>query len=201
MRYIPQNKGFSLIEVIVLITVFTFAMGAVVTSVLYFYRSNQHTIEQAFAVDSARRGIEFMVRDIREAAYSDAGDYPVISISEDEFSFFSDIDRDNSIERVRYFIDGVNLRKGVTNATGDPLVYDDVNEVLSIVSDNVRNVAQGISTFVYFDDQGVVITDFNNITDVAFVRVNVVVNINPDRLPNEFTLRSSATLRNLKTNL
>ena len=96
---------------------------------------------------------------------------------------------------------GTDLKKGLTEASGDPPKYLDTNETISIISDSARNIEQGISVFEYFDSQGVEITDYNNISDVAFVKVNLVVNINENRLPDEFTLRSSATLRNLKTNL
>jgi prepilin-type N-terminal cleavage/methylation domain-containing protein len=196
-----SGSGFTIIETLVVISVFAIIMMAITSSVLYFYRSNTNAVEQAFAVNSARKGIEFMVRDIREAIYSDEGSYPIISFSPNSFYFYSDIDRDNSIERIRYFLENSNLKKGVTDSTGDPPVYLDANENVSVVSDSVRNIEQSSPVFAYFDDKGSEITNFASTTDVAFVMVNLIVNINPNRLPNEFTLRSSATLRNLKINL
>ena len=65
----------------------------------------------------------------------------------------------------------------------------------------VRNIARAIPVFTYFDDAGVQIIVLSRVTDVAYVRVNVIVDANPNRAPDEFRLRSSATLRNLKTNL
>lgn len=202
MRYkIKKTKGFTIIEMLVVISIFTLIMTAISSSILYFYRSNKIILEQAYAINSARKGIEFMVRDIKETVYSDEGAYPIISMDANSFYFYSDIDRDDSVERVRYFIDGTNLKKGLTEASGDPPEYLDANESTSVVSDSTRNIEQGISVFEYFDAQGVEITDYNNISEVAFVKVNLVVNINANRLPDEFSLRSSATLRNLKTNL
>lgn len=201
ISYGMKTKGFTMIETIVVISIFAIVMIAVSSSIVYFYRSNRIVLEQAYAINSARKGIEFMVRDIKEAIYSDEGAYPIISIGANSFYFYSDIDRDDSIERVRYFVDGTDLKKGLTEASGDPPKYLDTNETISIISDSARNIEQGISVFKYFDAQGAEITDYNNISDVAFVKVNLVVNINENRLPDEFTLRSSATLRNLKTNL
>lgn len=202
MRYKTQIKnGFTIIETLVVIGVFTLVMLAISSSILYFYKSNTITLEQAFAINSARKGIEFMTRDIREIIYSDEGAYPIISIGANSFYFYSDIDRDNSIERVRYFMDGTDLKKGLTEAAGDPPKYLDGNEVISVISDSARNIEQGISVFKYFDGQGNEIVDYDKVSDVAFVKVNLVVNINANRLPDEFTLRSSATLRNLKINL
>ena len=199
-----KNKskfGFTIIETLIVIAVFILIMIAVASSILYFYKSNTITLEQAYAINSARKGIEFMVRDIREVIYSDEGAYPVISMGANSFYFYSDIDRDNSVERIRYFIEGTDLKKGLTESSGDPPKYLDSNEVISTISDSTRNVEQGVSVFKYFDNQGNEITNYDKIDDVAFVKVNLVVNINANRLPDEFTLRSSATLRNLKTNL
>jgi len=200
-KYSASRLGFTIIETLVVISAFVFIMVAITSSILYFYKSNTITLEQAYAINSARKGIEFMVRDIKEIIYSDEGAYPIISIDANSFYFYSDIDRDSSIERIRYFIDGTDLKKGITDASGDPPQYLDINETISVVSDSSRNIEQGISVFKYFDNQGNEIIDYANISDVAFVKVNLVVNINANRLPDEFTLRSSATLRNLKTNL
>jgi len=84
----------------------------------------------------------------------------------------------------------------VLEPSGDPLVYTDA-ETSSVVSNQVRNVANSITTFTYYDEDGILITDYARAADVRFVRLDLVVNVNPNRLPNELTLRSSATLRNL----
>ena len=196
-----SNKGISLIETIVIISVFSIVMAVLSFSVLYFYRTNTFGVKQVYAIESARKGVELMARDIREIIYSDDGSYPVIEIDPFYFYFYSDIDRDNNIERIKYYVDGSNLKKAITKPTGDPLVYEDINETVSVISDNVRNADQDVSVFTYYDDTGVEITDFSRGIDVAFVKIRLIVNIDPNRNPEEFTLRSSATLRNLKTNL
>ena len=48
----------TLIEAVVWIAVFISAMLALSTSVLYFYRTSNYTIQQAFATASAQRGID-----------------------------------------------------------------------------------------------------------------------------------------------
>src|SRR3989344_2937979 len=71
------------------------------------------------------------------------------------------------------------------------------SEVTSVISRYVRNTAQGISTFRYYDEIGSEITNFANWTSVRFVTVNLAVNVNTAALPNQFTLSSSAAIRNL----
>ena len=202
IQHEKRQSGLSIIEMLVTISIFVIVMGAIVSSVIIFYRSNGFAVEQAFAVNSARMGVEQMVRDIREATLSDVGDYPIIEMSTSTLLFYSDIDRDDSVELVRFFLEDDSFKKGVTNSSGIPPVYAmSTDEGVSAISDNVRNVEEDTAIFRYFDSDGVEVIDFNNIADVSFVQVNLIVNVNPTRLPNEFSVRSSATLRNLKINL
>ncbi|HEY4502500.1 MAG TPA: prepilin-type N-terminal cleavage/methylation domain-containing protein [Candidatus Paceibacterota bacterium] len=195
------KKGFTLIEMILVVGISSLVLGTIVSSVLYFYRTNAHAVEQVYAIEGARKGIEYLVRDLREATYADDGSYPFIAISDSEVFFYSDVDRDDSVERIRYRLVSGVLEKGVTKAHGNPATYSDVDELFSVISTSVRNEENNVPIFSYFDAGGTAIADFNNVTDVVFISVNLIININPARLPEDFTLRSSATIRNLKTNL
>lgn len=187
----------TLIETVVWVAVTTSAMLAIVTSVQYFYRTNNYAVEQSAAVSSAQRGVEEMVKTIREAAYSSNGAYPIVSMATSTFSFYADVDNDPYIERLRFYIEGGSLKRGIIDPSGDPPVYTNP-ETQSSLSDYVRNVEQSVATFRYYDLNGNLMTDLTDIAEVRFVEVTVVVNINPFRLPNQFTLRSTAALRNLR---
>ncbi|MFZ2555942.1 MAG: hypothetical protein WAZ27_01215 [Minisyncoccia bacterium] len=187
----------TLIETVVWVAVATSAMLAIVTSVQYFYRTNNYAVEQSAAVSSAQRGVEEMVKTIREAAYSSNGAYPIIAMGTSTFSFYADVDNDPFIERLRFFVENGALKRGIIDPSGDPPVYTNPETVTS-VSDFVRNVDQSVATFKYYDLSGTLMTDLTDIAEVRFVEVTVVVNINPFRLPNQFTLRSTAAMRNLK---
>jgi type II secretory pathway pseudopilin PulG len=97
-------KSFTLIETIVVILIFTLLMGAVSASVVLLYRTYGYTWEQSIAIDEARRGIETMVKEIREARSGEDGSYPIEYAGDKEFIFYSDIDGDGKTERVRYFL-------------------------------------------------------------------------------------------------
>ena len=199
LRLPDQSRwaGFTLVETVIVISVVTLVMGAVVSSVIYFYRVNDYAIEQAFAITSARRGVESMVQDIREATYSDIGTYPIVEMGSTTFILYSDVDRDDRVERIRYFLDGQNFKRGSIESSGSPRTYDSANEVVATLSDNVRNGALDKSIFEYYGKDGSELTDMSDLDALGLVRVNLVVNVNPTRLPSDFLLRSTAALRNI----
>ena len=55
--------------------------------------------------------------------------------------------------------------------------------------------------FTYYNGDGLEIIPGNDLDEVRFVEVNLIVNVDPNRQPEEFVLRSSAYLRNLKPTL
>ena len=197
------KSGLTPVEMLVYLAIFVIVILAVTYSSASFYRYNRYGLEQSQATDSARRGIEPAINNIREATYSDEGSYPIISAATSSLSFYSDVDRDNSVEKIRLYLDTSNntFKKGLTESAGDPPTYDNQSEALFILAKDVRNDEQGVNIFRYYDNSGVEVVNLSNVSDISFVVMSVIVNVNPARSPNEFTLRAGASLRNLKTNL
>jgi len=194
-------KGMTLLEVVVYCGLFSLAMMAILSAVIFYYHSNRYTLEQYSQLETARKGISLMVQEIREADYSDTGSFPVILASNNNFTIFSDIDSDSKMEKVRFFLNGLLFQEGVTKSSGIPAVYNPANETITTVSEDVRNQSANLPIFSYYDQNGNLLSGTINPQSIAYVTVKLIVNVNPDTLPNEFTLYSSATLRNLKTNL
>jgi len=101
-------KGFTLVETLVAIIVFSLALGVVTSFIILGYRNQGYAWQQALAINEARRGIETMIREIREAKTGQDGSYPIEKAEDKEFIFYSDIDKDGDIERVRYFLGTAN---------------------------------------------------------------------------------------------
>ncbi len=102
-----MKKGFTLIETLVAIVVFTISLGAVSGLIVTSYRHYENVWQQALATNEARTGVEVMIKQIREARPGDDGSYPIVLAGDKEFSFFSDIDEDGETEKVRYFLGSV----------------------------------------------------------------------------------------------
>ncbi len=185
------------IESMVWIALLVAAITAICSTVLYFYRTNAYSLEQSTAVTSAQRGLETMVRTIREAAFSSQGAFPIVSVQPNDFVFYADVDNDPLIERVHYYLSGTTLMRGVLNPTGNPPDYIG-SETVEGIADYVRNTAVGTSTFRYYDALGAeVASSTTGYTAVRFVKVTLGINVNTATLPNQLSLYSSAALRNL----
>ena len=193
-----KGAGFTLIETIVTIMIFTLVMGVIAGFIVVGYRTQSYTFQQAVAIDEARKGIETMVKEIREARAGDDGSYIIEKADDFEFIFYSDIDKDEATERVRYFVEGTDFKKGVTEPSGWPIKYHSENEEIFILSQHVRNQP---SIFRYFDGDHNELSSPARLKDTKLMRVYLVINVNPARSPRDFELESDVQIRNLKTNL
>lgn len=191
-----MKRGVTLLETMVWIAIFTATMLAVSSSVLYFYRTSNYAIQEATAVTSAQRGVDSMVRTIREAAFSSIGAYPIIAMATSSFTFYANTDTDSGIEQVRLYISGNTVMEGIIQPTGDPAVYTGA-EVATQLADNVKNNEQGVTMFTYYDQTGAQITNLSQIASLRFVTIDLVTDIDPNRTPTITTIRSSTALRNL----
>lgn len=193
-----KGKGFTLIEALIAIFIFVLGVGAVLGLTVNLYQTHSFSLHLSSAISEARRGIEVMVKEIREAKTGDDGSYIIEKADDYQFIFFSDIDNDGAAERVRYFLDGTTFKKGVIKPTGWPIKYQSEDEEFKIITSYVRNQPP---IFHYYDGQGNELSAPARLKDTKLMKLYLVVNINPERPPFDFSLESYVQLRNLKTNL
>ncbi len=200
---LPQkNSGMTLVEMVVVIGIYTILLLVITNSIFSIYQYNAYAIEQAGEIDNARRGMTQWNRDAKEMNVAEDGTFPVRVIQPHRFGYFSDTDADSTVEYVEYVLASTTVTKYTYNATGTPLTYNfstpDSSEVLSRF---VQNILQGTSTFFYYDDSGNQLGTSSPLLDVRYIQAQIIVNIDPERSPGEFMLRSSIAPRNLKDNL
>lgn len=193
-----HKRAFTLVETIVVLAVFTVVMLALMDAIVTFYHLNAYTIAQAYQVDHARRGVDALVRDMREMTYADNGAFPLVLRESYRIGFYSDIDRDASVEYIEYRLSSTTLEKRIYNATGTPPTYSTTTpESVHTISEYVQNQIQSSPIFVYYDKNGVQATSTTPTINIAYAKISVIVNIDPVRDPGQYMLRSSASLRNL----
>lgn len=203
IKTVRQNFGMTLVETIVAIGIITILSGVVFGTAQYFYQSQGFASAQGEEVDNARRGITRLTQDLREMTQSENGIFPVAEIEPFLVGFYSDIDKDDSVEYVRYSLDsgGTDFYKRVYNPTGNPPVYNlgsPDEEIL--LSRYVQNRDQSIDIFTYYNSNHVEVTS-TQLADVRFIEAALIVNVDPIRSPGEFLLKTSVAPRNIKDNL
>ena len=77
-RFMNQN-GVTLLEVLVSVAVFVLATGVVAGFVIQGTRVQDIAFGQNTAITEARRGVETMVREIREIQIADNGAFPLVT--------------------------------------------------------------------------------------------------------------------------
>jgi prepilin-type N-terminal cleavage/methylation domain-containing protein len=200
------SNGFTLIETLVAVFVFALAMGVITGFVVMGYRAQGYTWQQSQAIDEARKGVETMVKEIREARTAENGAYIIDTAEDFQFIFYSDVDKDDEIEKVRYYIEGdpnsdigAQFMKSTIEPEGFPAIYPPENEIPVVVSNYTRNSPP---IFQYYQDDGTELIEMPaRKKDTKVMKVFLVININLNRSPQDFELESKVQIRNLKTNL
>jgi type II secretory pathway component PulJ len=198
-----RHFGFTLVEMLVVIAIYTLLIVAITSSVAQIYKTNSYTFEQANEVEAARRSIGIWVRDAREMTLGADGSYPVEILQNNKMGFYSDIDRDSTVEYVEYSLSSTTLTKKTFQPVGTPPVYStSTADTTEILSTYVQNGLQNVPVFTYYNATGTVLASPSAmLTDMRYIVMKVIVNIDPARSPGEFMLHASAAPRNIKDNL
>lgn len=190
-------KAFTLAETVVVTAILGTVALALTSMIWFFYRSNAYLLEQTSAVDSANRGLNVAYKDIREASYGEDGTYPIATAGTSTITFYSDIDKDGPVEKVRLYLSGGTFYKGVTNASGNPPSYIGQSEATYTIATWVKN-ATSTPVIRYYDSAGTELTGTIDVSGIHSVRIRLDVDLNPLRAPNVVILERTATLRNLR---
>lgn len=199
-----KKSGFSLIEALVIVALNTVLLLVITSTVAQLYKNHGYTFEQSNEIEVARKGLGTWVRDAREMTSGANGAFAIVLAGTSTFGFFSDVDKDSSIEYVEYSLGtSTTLRKYTYNPTGYPATYSTTTpSSIEILSEYVQNGKQNTDIFKYYNSNGARIASPQTmISDITYITMNIVVNIDPVRSPGEFMLQGSAAPRNLKTNL
>ncbi len=191
---LQSEEGFTLLETLIVITIFALALGAITSFIIMTYQVHDFIWHQAIAVGEARTGIETMVKEIRNAQPGDDGSHIIERADDFEFIFYSNIDDDKDVERVRYFLKGTTFKRGVINPIGWPIEYPLVQEQIFTLSQYVRNLTP---IFRYFDSEGNELATPARLRDTKLMKVSLLINVDPYRVPHDFHLASKVYVRNL----
>ncbi|QQS38918.1 prepilin-type N-terminal cleavage/methylation domain-containing protein [Candidatus Woesebacteria bacterium] len=200
-----NSAGITLIELLVVMGI-SLILGGGVLGLQYILAQNQQlAIDSYYNVDTANINLNTMTREIRTARVSATGSYPIATADDNEIIFYSDIDFDNVVERVRYTRNDNELEKGIVKPSGQPASYVISNEIVKLLTEDIRN--DDLPIFTYFNGDWP-IDIINNplssppvLSDIKLVRIYLKVNQSSDPTSEDFILDSYTTFRMLKDNL
>lgn len=189
-----NQKGYTMIEMAFSIAIVAVLMSLGADFIKTGYKASTFGREQAEAVENGRKAMESVSLDVREAAQSERGDYPLASAQAQNFEWYGDINNDGKTEHIRYYINGTDLMRAVTlpDATNQYTIAGETD----IIAQFINN--QAIPIFTYYDDNNLVTA---NINEIRLVKVFLMVNVTPIIMPNDYEIETDIQLRNLKDNL
>ncbi len=198
-----SKSGFTVIEILVSIFILTLIGLAVFSFAKDIFSLNRITSDSLTAQGEARRALKSMSAEIRTASPSSLGAYALAQTATSSFTFYSNVDDDSLKERIRYFLDGTTLKRGIIKPSGTPLTYNPANEVISELIHDVANATTSI--FSYYDENydgtTQALIEPINISNVRLVKITVVIDKNPQKSLGPMTLTTQISMRNLKDNL
>lgn len=196
------TKGYSLPEIVITVAILTIIIGAVGA-----FQSNIFSLNRVIQVGinnqyEAKKIIRPFANEVRGAVTSDTGSYALEETGTSTFIFYSNIDDDAKIERIRYFLDGNVFKKGITKSEGNPLNYNQDNEQIIQVVHNVLST----DIFEYYDStydgtaSSSVLTFPIHTSDVRLVRIRLEIDNDPNKEPAPMIAETKISIRNLKDN-
>lgn len=198
-----SRRGFTLIEVMFALGMFAAIAGVVSWIVITSIHSNAIIWEQLTTQNNGRAVLDQFVNNVRKAEGSSIGNYVVERATDSEFVFYANVDDDTAKERVRFWLSGTDVYRGVTHVTGTPLGYADTETVVRL-AESVVNTQQGIPLFEYYDDtypaSQTPLSSPVNVTKVRLVRMQIELEKDPTQSPEPLHVETVVSIRSLKAN-
>jgi type II secretory pathway pseudopilin PulG len=198
-----KKFAFTVIEIIIVIGIFI-----IVSLIVFGWQKDIFSFQEIFRKkisfqEQVRKIVKDFTAEVRTAQYSSLGSYPIEEATKSSFIFYSNIDNDQLVERIRYFLDGKKLKKGIIKPSGQPLRYNLADEKIIELIDFVINPNQEI--FLYYDKNytgtGNPLPFPVNISSIRLVKMTITIDDDLNRPPEAITETVEVTIRNLKDNL
>lgn len=204
MKTNHTQKGFTIIEIIISVFILSLILISATTFQRDVFSLNYSLQGNLNAQIEARHVVRVMVAELRKASPSSIGAYPIASASSTAITFYSDIDSNGSKERVRYFVSGSEVKRGIIVPTGNPAVYNSGSETITTVISGFVS-SSTLPLFQYYPSTysgtSTAMTYPLDIPSVRLIKITAIINKDPAHNPTPFIVTSQVNLRNLKDNL
>ena len=198
-----SRAGFTLIEIIISIgilsgIIFMVSMFSLDVFNFQIFFSDVFIAQQEISLTLTEMGVQ-----VRSIGPSDNGSYPIESASSTAIVFYSDINGDNAFERVRYFVSGNILRRGVIEPTGNPATYPLAGEsTRDVVSNIILPPTASQSLFLYYDKNytgaQAPMSEPIDVNQVRLIKATITTDKTPQNIQGRVDYFSTMMIRNLR---
>jgi prepilin-type N-terminal cleavage/methylation domain-containing protein len=193
-----KKNGYTLIEMLVVIAVLLIIFPALFLGIQTLYDMHANTFSKARALANGSEVLRKMLTDIRSGTYGEDGSLPVVQVATTSLTLFSDTQPTGGALRIRYFLDGDSLKRGVIipDATSH---YVEASETVSTILTHLDVPVTQAGLFRYYDAEGILLPATASSTlSVQRIEVTLPLVVKNGRGTTTTTLSSSASIRNLK---
>lgn len=200
---VKTKKGFTLVELLVSVGIFLMIGLTVANFGRDIFAINTSLQNNLGAQLDGRNVIRKLMAELRSSSPSSLGGYPIEQAGTSTLIFYTNIDSSVNKERLRYFLSGTTLMRGVIKPSGSPLTYNAGSETFSTIA---RNIVNGTSTaiFEYFNGNyagtSTPLAQPVTTSQVRLIRATIIIDADPNKSPQPITITSQAMIRNLKDN-
>jgi prepilin-type N-terminal cleavage/methylation domain-containing protein len=205
-KTLASQRGLTLVEMLIAIVIFSLILIGTLLLLKYIYKNYGYVMEQGLSLNGVQKGIKVLTDDVRGARSADSGAYPIVSADKFDFVFYANIDNDIITERVHYYLQNQEIKKGITKPSGTPPSYPSGDQTTTTLVTHVVNTAAQ-PLFYFFDtnypaDQinNPIVVPVSDVGKVRLVKMDMFYNLNPFRAPDNVRLESFVEMRNLKDN-
>ena len=204
MKNSSNRGGFSLIEIIVVVAIASSIVLIVSNLSGNVSLLNGLVSQELQSKSDITQTLQIVTREIRSAAPSASGAYPIDSAATSSFVFYSDSNNDGKVDRVRYFLASSTVFRGVIIPTGTPATYPTATETMTDMIDSVSVPSSTTLLFKYYDSSytGIqsAMTSTVDVTPIRMVGISFYTDVKPQQSPGPQYFSTLINIRNLRSN-